>query len=78
MDVFIGIDVFDFNLGVECWLKECGIIMVYYVSLLVWVWCEKWVEKIGVSVDLVLCLFLMELLIYVKYGIDVCFVGYLM
>lgn len=78
LDVFIGIDVLDFNLGVECWLKECGIIMVYYVSLLVWVWCEKWVEKIGVSVDLVFCLFLMELLIYVWYGIDVCFVGYLM
>lgn len=78
LDVFIGIDVLDFNLGIECWLKQCGVCIVYYVSLLVWVWCEKCVEKIGSSVDLVLCLFLMELLIYVRYGIDVCFVGYLM
>lgn len=37
-DVFIGIDVFDFNFIVEEKFKVNGIKIIYYVSFFVWVW----------------------------------------
>ena len=75
-DVFVGIDAPDFNLGVERWLKQRGVLTVHYVSPSVWAWKKKRAERISRSADLVLCLFPMEPPIYAKHGVDARFVGH--
>lgn len=75
-DVFIGIDAPDFNLGVECWLKQRGVRTVHDVSPSVWAWREHRAAKIGESADRVLCLFPMEPPIYAKHGVDATFIGH--
>jgi lipid-A-disaccharide synthase len=74
--VVIGIDAPDFNLGVERRLKQAGLRTVHYVSPSIWAWRENRAEKIGRSVNRVLCLFPMEPPIYGKHGIDARFVGH--
>ncbi|HET6586227.1 MAG TPA: lipid-A-disaccharide synthase [Oleiagrimonas sp.] len=75
-DVFIGIDAPDFNLGLEHRLKQAGIPVAHYVSPSIWAWRENRAEKIGRSVDRVLCLFPMEPPIYARHDIDARFVGH--
>lgn len=75
-DMFVGIDAPDFNLGLERRLTQAGIPTVHYVSPSVWAWRENRVDKIGRSVDRVLCLFPMEPPIYARHGIDARFVGH--
>lgn len=74
--VVIGIDAPDFNLGVEKRAKHAGLPTVHYVSPSIWAWREKRADKIGASVDRVLCLFPMEPPIYARHGIDARFVGH--
>ena len=75
-DLFIGIDAPDFNLGLERRLKDAKIPVAHYVSPSIWAWRENRAEKIGRSVDRVLCLFPMEPPIYARHGIDARFVGH--
>ncbi|HLU62013.1 MAG TPA: lipid-A-disaccharide synthase [Gammaproteobacteria bacterium] len=75
-DVFIGVDSPDFNLGLARRLKARGIRTAQYVSPSVWAWREGRAEKIGRSVDRVLCLFPFEPEIYARHGVDAVFVGH--
>ncbi len=75
-DVFVGIDVPDFNLGIEKRLKRAGLKTVQYVSPQVWAWRQGRVRTIGRSCDLVLCLLPFETDFYSQHGVRAEFVGH--
>jgi lipid-A-disaccharide synthase len=75
-DVVVGIDVPDFNLGLEKQLKRGGLRTVQYVSPQVWAWRQGRVKTIGQSVDLVLCLLPFETAFYREHGVRAEFVGH--
>jgi len=75
-DVVVGIDVPDFNLGLEKKLKAQGLRTVQYVSPQVWAWRQGRVKTIGQSVELVLCLLPFETDFYNQHGVHAEFVGH--
>lgn len=75
-DVVVGIDVPDFNLGLEKKLKAQGVRTVQYVSPQVWAWRQGRVKTIGQSVELVLCLLPFETDFYNQHGVRAEFVGH--
>lgn len=74
--VFIGVDVPDFNLGLEKELRKLGIPTVHLVSPTVWAWRGGRVNRIRSAVDLMLPLFPFEEVFYKKHGVPVEFVGH--
>jgi lipid-A-disaccharide synthase len=75
-DVFIGVDVPDFNLDLETRLKEKGIKTIHFISPSIWAWRGNRIGKIRRATDLVLCLFPFEPAIYAKQGIAAAYVGH--
>lgn len=75
-DVVVGIDVPDFNLGLERRLREQGIPTVHYVSPTVWAWRKGRIKGIKRAVDLMLTLFPFEARFYREHAVPVEFVGH--
>jgi len=75
-DVFVGIDVPDFNLTLERRLKKKGIPCIHYVSPTVWAWRGYRIHKIRRSVTHMLTLFPFEDEYYHQNKIPVTYVGH--
>lgn len=75
-DVFVGIDLPEFNLELEEKLREAGIRTVHYVSPQVWAWRKGRLAQIARATDLMLTLFPFEERYYQQHGIPVRFVGH--
>lgn len=75
-DVVVGIDVPDFNLGLEQRLKRSGIATVHYVCPQAWAWRPQRARKIRHSCDRLLALLPFEPEFFARYGVTTDFVGH--
>jgi lipid-A-disaccharide synthase len=76
VQLFIGVDAPDFNLGLEARLKRAGARTVHFVSPSVWAWRRERVRTIKRSVHRMLALFPFEVPLYEAAGVPVTFVGH--
>lgn len=75
-DVFVGVDVPDFNLALERKVRQAGVPVVHYVSPTVWAWRGYRIRKIRQAVDLMLTLFPFEQEYFAERNVKARFVGH--
>jgi lipid-A-disaccharide synthase len=76
VNLFIGVDAPDFNLGVEAKLKRAGVRTMHFVSPSIWAWRRGRVHKIRRAVHRILTLFPFELPLYEAANVPATFVGH--
>ena len=75
-DLFVGIDLPDFNLNLEKRLRKSGVRTVHYVSPAVWAWRSWRIKTIRQAVDHMLVLFPFEEEYFRTRDVPVTFVGH--
>ena len=75
-DVFLGIDIPDFNISLEQRLKAHRIPTAHLVSPTVWAWRSYRIRKIRKAVDRMMVLFPFEETVYRSQGVSAKFVGH--
>ena len=75
-DVFLGIDIPDFNISLEQRLKAHRIPTAHLVSPTVWAWRSYRIRKIRRAVDRMMVLFPFEETFYRSHGVSAKFVGH--
>ncbi len=75
-DVFVGIDVPDFVMGIESRLHSDDIRTVHYVAPQIWAWRRSRAKKMTDQLDRLLVLFPFEESFFRHYGVDAKFVGH--
>ncbi|HEX5314444.1 MAG TPA: lipid-A-disaccharide synthase, partial [Gammaproteobacteria bacterium] len=75
-DLVVGIDVPDFNLGLERRLRERGLATAHYVSPSVWAWRPGRVHAVARAAECVLCLLPFEPQCYAAADVKAVFVGH--
>lgn len=76
LDLFIGVDAPDFNLGLEAELKNAGIPTVHFISPSIWAWRGDRIRKIARAASHMLVIFPFEEALYRNAGIPVTYVGH--
>jgi lipid-A-disaccharide synthase len=75
-DLFVGIDLPDFNLHLEKRLRKSGVRTIHYVSPTVWAWRSWRIRKIRQAVDHMLVLFPFEEDYFRSRDVPATFVGH--
>ena len=75
-DVVIGIDVPDFNFGLERRLKKSGVITAHYVCPQAWAWRKGRAKQMPEIADLWLALLPFEPAFFSRFGVATEFVGH--
>ncbi len=76
IDIFIGIDAPDFNMGIHKIMHSKGIRTIQLVSPSVWAWRQNRIKKIKKYIDCTLCLFPFEKQFYDASNTQAIFVGH--
>jgi len=74
--VVVGIDVPDFNLGLERRLKRAGVATAHWVCPQAWAWRPGRAARLAAAVDRLLALFPFEPAFFAAHGVSTEFVGH--